>query len=749
MPPPPPQPPPGERLAHLAPYSIRRDNDVRGCLLDLNESTLPHCASLAAALRGDGEEDVRRYPVDGALHAALLEDLAAYLNAPDLTATTADHHPEVTPANLVITAGSEHALQMVCAAYGGDTARELLLPVPDYDRFAGLWDAAGPHGAVHRVALSADASCDAVEATLTRALAALADPAAAVVYLSRPNNPLGHTVAAETVRRWALARPRTLFVVDEAYIEWAAASSTDATQSVSVARAAVAPSSRNLIVVRTFSKVFGLAGLRIGYAVAHADVVRDVLARVADDKAVTVRAMRAARCVLAHAHDHYLPGARSMHAACAALVRRYADDAPEGPVVCTLRDGMYALLRTRDGSDPAPLVRWLADRGFVVRNKHPSVAGGVRATLAPAETFERLLDACRAYVPPTAPVPVPTPAGADGDDEGPSLYDVDGVALPRGWCASPDQVLLLLDVDGTLRPGAQAGSPVHPWTADLLARVRGALPRVRIVTNNTTESPADLSAALDASSVPIHTPWDALALHRAGLPTPFHAYVVGNAAARVALRDRCGGGECVVIGRADLDRGTECHLLCFANTFCMTGPDEWYDVGRILRAAGAASSAAPLLVCFAEWGPEPCVRAAACADLRGGAAPLQAPDVPVPDVMLVWRVLTELHLAGAGAKAPTTVLLGKPDPGMVRGRADACADLEAVRAVVVVGDSAHADLGLAHRLRDGGAAVVVAVLVVPEHRGAPWYDPGRGCYVVSDALQAWEDLLRPWVVVGL
>lgn len=96
------------------------------------------------------------------------------------------------------------------------------------------------------------------------ALAGACDERTALVFLTNPDNPSGHAVPAEAVL--ALARslpPRALLVVDEAYAEFA----EPAERYSMLARFADCD---NVVVLRTFSKLYGLAGLRLGYGVMPA-----------------------------------------------------------------------------------------------------------------------------------------------------------------------------------------------------------------------------------------------------------------------------------------------------------------------------------------------------------------------------------------------------------------------------------------------------------------------------------------------
>lgn len=99
------------------------------------------------------------------------------------------------------------------------------------------------------------------------AIAARLSPRTKLVFLANPDNPTGTWFGAEALERF-LARvpPSVLVVLDEAYVEFADAPGFP--DGVEVYRR-----HPNVVALRTFSKAYGLAGLRIGYGVAHRDVV--------------------------------------------------------------------------------------------------------------------------------------------------------------------------------------------------------------------------------------------------------------------------------------------------------------------------------------------------------------------------------------------------------------------------------------------------------------------------------------------
>lgn len=92
----------------------------------------------------------------------------------------------------------------------------------------------------------------------------------ALVYFCNPNNPTATLTPTQEIHDWVDSEPAdTRFIIDEAYFEY-----VDDSQYTSMIPLALR--NQNLLVARTFSKVYALAGLRIGYAVAHPELIKRV-----------------------------------------------------------------------------------------------------------------------------------------------------------------------------------------------------------------------------------------------------------------------------------------------------------------------------------------------------------------------------------------------------------------------------------------------------------------------------------------
>ena len=204
-------------------------------VLRLNSNEGPRAPqALLAELATLDPELLRRYPDATAVESALAARAG------------------VRPERVVVTAGADEALDRIFRAYAGPD-RPVLLPEPTFDMLEHFAALAG--APLVRVPWSGDAF------PLEEILARL-DKRIALVVIISPNNPTGGVASRDDVRRIAAAAPQALVLIDQAYIEYA-------DEDI----APVALDLANVIVVRTMSKAWGLAGCRVGYAVGTPDVI--------------------------------------------------------------------------------------------------------------------------------------------------------------------------------------------------------------------------------------------------------------------------------------------------------------------------------------------------------------------------------------------------------------------------------------------------------------------------------------------
>jgi histidinol-phosphate aminotransferase len=188
------------------------------------------------------------------------------------------------------------------------------------------------------------------------ALIAAITPRTKLVVIGTPNNPTGSVVTGGGLDRLLAALPeRALLVIDEAYAEYAAMwPEVDHADGLAAARC-----DPRVIVLRTFSKIYGLAGLRIGFAVAD-PVVVDVLGRVGRTFHVSSLALVGALAALDDT-EHTARGAEHARRA----VERYAAEI-RGPGVRVYRSlGNFVLVDC--GRPSTPLYERMLERAVIVR----------------------------------------------------------------------------------------------------------------------------------------------------------------------------------------------------------------------------------------------------------------------------------------------------------------------------------------------------------------------------------------------
>lgn len=159
----------------------------------------------------------------------------------------------VSADRVLVTAGGDDAIDRLCRVCL-EEGREMVLPVPTFEMIARSARQAG--GRVIEVDWRSGAY------PVAEVVAAVTPRTSLVVVVS-PNNPTGAVATADELQRLASDCPGAWMLVDLAYTEFADEDLT--------AAAAAIPSA---VIVRTFSKLFGLAGLRVGYAVGDARVIR-------------------------------------------------------------------------------------------------------------------------------------------------------------------------------------------------------------------------------------------------------------------------------------------------------------------------------------------------------------------------------------------------------------------------------------------------------------------------------------------
>jgi len=207
--------------------------------LNTNENPYPPSPKVRAALRKAIDASLRLYPESRS----------------DTLRTIAGSIYGVKPANIVAGNGSDELLSMLLRCFVGPHDR-VAFPVPTYSLYDTL--VAIQDGLPAPVDFPPDFSLPS----------ALAEQSAALTFLCNPNAPSGTLVSLQQIEKLARSLPGVL-VIDEAYVDFAA---SEGASSIPLIQRLP-----NLVVLRTFSKSFSLAGMRIGLAFASEHIISGMM----------------------------------------------------------------------------------------------------------------------------------------------------------------------------------------------------------------------------------------------------------------------------------------------------------------------------------------------------------------------------------------------------------------------------------------------------------------------------------------
>jgi histidinol-phosphate aminotransferase len=211
---------------------------VNGAIkLSSNENPLgPSPAAVRAVVEAleAGELNLSIYPWERN-EEALREEIARYTG--------------VDVSKIVIGAGIDGVMDTIAKIFF-EKGDEVIIPIPTFSLYESLVKIAGAKAVYLPRDPDANYGIPALD------IIAASNDKTRMIFLASPNNPTGNRITGDDVRTLAESVPKAMIAVDEAYVEFAKKSLVK-----------VVNDCENVLVLRTFSKAFGLAGLRVGYAV--------------------------------------------------------------------------------------------------------------------------------------------------------------------------------------------------------------------------------------------------------------------------------------------------------------------------------------------------------------------------------------------------------------------------------------------------------------------------------------------------
>lgn len=325
-----------------------------GLRLDFNENTEGCSPRVLERIRGITAEDLARYPEREPVEALA----AAHLRLP--------------PKQVLLTNGVDEAIHLLCEAYL-EPKDEAIVVTPAFSMYEIFAEATGAK--VVRVQCDDD-----LRFPFEKTLSAITETTRLIAVAS-PNNPTGSVAAREELLKMAQAAPNAALLVDEAYFDFHG--------KTVMPDVATRP---NLFVTRTFSKAYGLAGLRLGILAGPREQM-PMVRRVSSPYSVNAVALLALPEALED-RDYVTNYVRQTKAGQARLQRELT----QAGITWWPSAANFVLMRI--GERHIDFVAAMRQRGILVRDRSrdPGCDGCVRITLGIAEHTDRLLAALREVI---------------------------------------------------------------------------------------------------------------------------------------------------------------------------------------------------------------------------------------------------------------------------------------------------------------------------------------------------------------
>ena len=321
-----------------------------GLRLDFNENTIGCSPRVLARLSALTADDLARYPERQPLEAKVSQFLG------------------VSESELLLTNGVDEAIHLLCQTYL-DAGDEAMIVIPTYSMYRIYMSAAGAH--VISIPAGKDFQLP------TKALLNRVTSRTRLIAIANPNNPTGTFIPAEELVEIARSAPGSAVLIDEAYYEFCGKSVFSIRKEYP-----------NLFVTRTFSKAYGMAGLRVGVLVGDADQMTS-LRRVCSPYNVNAVALACLPEALAdqnYVERYVTETLQSRTRLEKALQSRGIPFWPSQANFVLTRVGLTT-------TDSQAFVEQMRRRGILVRDRSADYgcAGCVRFTLGPEEHTNRLL----------------------------------------------------------------------------------------------------------------------------------------------------------------------------------------------------------------------------------------------------------------------------------------------------------------------------------------------------------------------
>jgi histidinol-phosphate aminotransferase len=295
--------------------------------------------------------------------------------AKQLKAVLAKKH-NVAPENIALGCGSTEILKCADAAFL-PAQSNLVAPLPTFEAILEYAEIGGTNTV--KIPLTTDHRQD------IQRMAASCTSKTGIVYLCNPNNPTGTFIPRDELTTFVAAvPPTTLILIDEAYFEFADAP----TYGTATPLIAAHP---NVLVARTFSKIYGMAGMRLGYGVGGKPTI-ELLSRYFVQDNINAAVIAAATASL----EDYEGLAVMLDKLMRSRDWLYAQLTKDGRTYIPSQ-GNFVMLSV--GTDAKPIIAKFAEHNVLVGRYFPSMPEFIRVTIGTQPEMEAFVAALRQVVP--------------------------------------------------------------------------------------------------------------------------------------------------------------------------------------------------------------------------------------------------------------------------------------------------------------------------------------------------------------
>ena len=319
----------------------------------------------------------------------------------DLTTALSKAHG-VTAQHIMLAAGSGEILRAVTLAFTGP-GRALVSAAPTFESPART--AQGAKTEVRAIPVAPDGTLD------LKAMAR-ASTGAGLAFVCNPNNPTGginpETAVTDFVKEFRAAAPEGYVLVDEAYCDYV----TDTSYASAIPITMTDP---RVLVSRTFSKIHGMAGVRVGYVIGHPDALAAIRAR---SSAGTLSSVSAAAALASFEDQEHLVRQRALNREARALTRKTFEAA--GYKVLPSEGNFVMVDVRRESSAYQQLCR---DAGVAIARPFPPLTTYARITIGTMDEMRKALPIMIPLLTAPARTPPPVSSGVGDSALVPLIFD--------------------------------------------------------------------------------------------------------------------------------------------------------------------------------------------------------------------------------------------------------------------------------------------------------------------------------------